>query len=79
MVDYVRISASLDNRVAEYVDHLHEHFEHPPVVRDGAYMPPAAAGYGIAMKRESLESYAFPDGAVWRARRERKQPIGTRS
>jgi L-alanine-DL-glutamate epimerase-like enolase superfamily enzyme len=44
MIDYTCISASLDDRVAEYVDHLHEHFEHPVVVRNGRYMPPTAPG-----------------------------------
>ena len=68
MVDFVRIGASLDGRIAEYVDHLHEHFEHPPVIADAAYMPPTAPGYGVTMKPESLERFAFPDGPVWSAR-----------
>ena len=65
MIDYICISASLENRIAEYVDHLHEHFVDPVVIRDGAYMPPTAPGYGITMKRESLERFSFPDGPVW--------------
>ena len=69
MIDYTCISASLDDRVAEYVDHLHEHFEHPVVVRNGAYMPPTAPGYGVTMKPESLARFAYPDGAAWRERR----------
>jgi L-fuconate dehydratase len=68
MVDTIAISASLEGRVAEYVSNLHEHFENPAVVRGGAYLPPTAPGYGITMKRASLERYAFPDGPVWKER-----------
>jgi L-fuconate dehydratase len=68
MVDYTRIGASLENRVAEYVDHLHEHFEHPVVINDGHYMPPTAPGYSITMKPASLAEFRFPDGPVWSSR-----------
>ena len=63
--DYIAVSASLENRIVEYVDHLHEHFVDPVVVRDGRYMPPTAPGYSIAMKQESIDTYAFPAGAAW--------------
>jgi L-fuconate dehydratase len=65
IVDYIAVSASLEDRIVEYVDHLHEHFAHPVVIRDGRYMPPEAPGYSIEMKRASLDHYAFPDGAAW--------------
>jgi L-fuconate dehydratase len=65
MIDYARIGASFELRVAEYVDHLHEHFENPCVIRNGRYMPPTAPGYSITMKPNSLVEYAFPDGPVW--------------
>jgi L-fuconate dehydratase len=68
MVDYTRIGASFENRVAEYVDHLHEHFEHPCVVRNARYVPPEAPGYGIQMKARSLAEFRFPDGPVWQKR-----------
>lgn len=55
LIDYICVSGSLDNRVLEYVDHLHEHFVDPVVMRDGHYMPPAAPGYSIEMKPDSLE------------------------
>src|SRR2546421_6443719 len=64
--DYIAVSASLENRVVEYVDHLHEHFVHPVVVRDGRYLAPTAPGYSIEMKPESREAYRYPDGAAWR-------------
>ena len=69
--DYVAVSASLENRIVEYVDHLHEHFVHPVVIRDGRYQAPTAPGYSITMKPESLHTFAFPDGAAWSHRQER--------
>ena len=64
MFDYIAVSASLENRVVEYVDHLHEHFVNPVVVRDGRYWPPAAPGFSITMKPASLDKYEFPNGPV---------------
>lgn len=66
MIDYIAISGSLENRIIEYVDHLHEHFFDPVVIKNGAYMPPSMAGYSITMKPESLEEYSFPNGSFWR-------------
>ena len=65
MVDYIAISGTTENRVIEYVDHLHEHFLDPVVIRNGAYMAPYKPGYSIEMKEESLVQYRFPDGPVW--------------
>jgi L-fuconate dehydratase len=65
-IDYVCISGSLDGRMIEYVDHLHEHFLDPVVVRRGAYVMPTASGYSTQMHRESLDRYRYPDGAAWR-------------
>jgi L-fuconate dehydratase len=67
MVDYLRVSASVDNRVIEYVDHLHEHFQAPVVMRGGRYMPPTEPGYSATMRPETLRDYAFPNGRVWAA------------
>ena len=63
--DFIAVSASLENRIVEYVDHLHEHFVDPVVVSNGRYVPPGAPGYSIEMKPETLREYAFPDGAMW--------------
>jgi len=65
IVDYVAVSGSLDGRVLEYVDHLHEHFEDPVVIRAGHYMLPRAPGYSITMKPASIAEHRFPDGAAW--------------
>jgi len=66
MIDYVCISGSLENRVIEYVDHLHEHFVDPVIVKNSAYFPPTAPGYSITMKAESLSKYTYPEGEAWR-------------
>jgi len=66
MIDYICISGSMENRIIEYVDHLHEHFKYPVVIRNGNYMPPLAAGYSITMKNTSIAAYSFPDGEMWR-------------
>ncbi|HEV8265763.1 MAG TPA: L-fuconate dehydratase [Gemmatimonadales bacterium] len=66
MFDYICVSASLEDRIVEYVDHLHEHFLDPVVIRDGRYMVPTAPGYSITMRPESVARYAYPDGAAWR-------------
>jgi L-fuconate dehydratase len=65
--DYIAVSASLENRILEYVDHLHGHFLDPVVIKDGRYMPPSVPGYSITMKAESLEQYEFPGGNAWRS------------
>jgi L-fuconate dehydratase len=65
MFDFVAVSGSLENRVIEYVDHLHEHFVDPVVVRRGRYLAPTAAGSGATMRPQTLAAYSFPDGAVW--------------
>lgn len=66
LFDYIAVSASLENRIVEYVDHLHEHFIDPVVIRNGRYVPPAAPGYSITMRKDSLETYAYPHGDAWR-------------
>jgi L-fuconate dehydratase len=63
--DYIAVSGSLENRVLEYVDHLHQHFVDPVIMRDGHYMPPQAPGYSITMKEGSLDEHSFPDGPKW--------------
>jgi L-fuconate dehydratase len=64
--DYVGVSASLENRVCEYVDHLHEHFVDPCVVKNARYLVPEAPGYSIEMKPSSVAEYEFPGGPAWR-------------
>ncbi|RNL85297.1 enolase C-terminal domain-like protein [Halostreptopolyspora alba] len=69
MIDHIAVSGPVEGRVAEYVDHLHEHFVDPCVVRDGAYTLPTAPGYSSEMMPQSLAAWAWPDGAEWKRRR----------
>lgn len=64
--DYVCVAGSLENRVLEYVDHLHEHFVDPVVIKNGRYTTPSATGYSITMRPESLSEFEFPNGPAWR-------------
>lgn len=68
MIDYVQISAAIGDRVIEYVDHLHEHFEDPCRVRNGFYEAPAAPGFSVKMHAATLERFQFPNGSEWRTR-----------
>ena len=65
MIDYICVSGTFENRVLEFVDHLHEHFIDPVVMKHGRYMPPKRPGYSIEMKPESLDRHEFPNGVVW--------------
>jgi L-fuconate dehydratase len=65
MFDYVAVGASFDDRVCEFVDHLHEHFVDPVRVVNGRYLAPTAPGYSIEIRPESLSEFAFPDGPGW--------------
>lgn len=65
MFDYIAVAGTMEGRVIEYVDHLHEHFEDPVVVRRGRYLPPTRPGYSIAIRERSRLAHRFPDGDVW--------------
>ena len=65
MWDYLAVSGRMDDRVAEYVDHLHEHFETPVRMRRGRYLAPETPGYGTTIRPESRDAYRYPGGPVW--------------
>ena len=65
LFDYIAVSGSLENRVLEYVEHLHQHFVDPVVIRNGCYVPPQAPGYSVTMRPESIREFEFPTGSVW--------------
>ena len=67
MFDFIAVTGTMDGRVIEYVDHLHEHFVDPVVIRDGRYLAPTRPGYSTAIKPESRTEYQYPDGPVWAA------------
>ncbi|MFI6541493.1 L-fuconate dehydratase [Nonomuraea sp. NPDC050547] len=66
MFDYVAVSGSLDGRVIEYVDHLHEHFADPVVIENGNYVAPSMPGFSAEMHPESIAAHVYPGGEVWR-------------
>ncbi|AXE90419.1 L-fuconate dehydratase [Streptomyces sp. Go-475] len=75
MFDYLALSGTTENRVIEYVDHLHEHFTVPVVMREGHYTAPLAPGFSAMMKEESIAEYRYPDGTFWVADRAGREEV----
>lgn len=71
MIDFICVSGTMENRIIEYIDHLHEHFKTPAIIKHGCYMPPPAPGYSVEMKAESIAAYLFPDGKMWMENKDR--------
>ncbi|MFF2095940.1 L-fuconate dehydratase [Streptomyces sp. NPDC058202] len=67
MFDFVALAGTTDDRVIEYVDHLHDHFTEPVVIRDGRYTAPTAPGFSATMRPESIAEFTYPDGTFWTA------------
>lgn len=65
MFDFAAVSATMADRVLEYVDHLHEHFADPVRVSAGRYLAPSAPGFSATLRPESLRDHEFPHGSVW--------------
>lgn len=59
MIDYLCFSGTMEGRIIEYVDHLHEHFEDPCVIKNAAYTAPQKPGFSITMKAASRDQYRF--------------------
>ncbi len=57
IIDFLSISGSWEGRVTEYVDHLHEHFVTPCVLKNGRYQAPTAPGFSIEMKADTLAMF----------------------
>jgi L-fuconate dehydratase len=66
MFDFIAVSGTMEGRVIEFVDHLHEHFEEPVVIRRGRYLAPTKPGYSITIKPASRKAYRFPGGEIWK-------------
>lgn len=65
MFDFVAVSRSTENRVIEYVDHLHEHFLDPVAIEDGHYVAPTRPGFSAEMDVETLTDFRYPTGKIW--------------
>ncbi|MFF1678155.1 L-fuconate dehydratase [Streptomyces sp. NPDC058256] len=68
MFDYVAVSGTTENRVIEYVDHLHEHFTDPVRIREGHYLAPTAPGISAELHPDSVAAHRYPEGPVWEAK-----------
>ncbi|KAL0132376.1 hypothetical protein PUN28_000271 [Cardiocondyla obscurior] len=66
MWDYICLSQTIENRIIEFVDQQHEHFEDPVCIKRAAYMPPMNPGYSTKLKEESILEYSYPDGNYWK-------------
>jgi L-fuconate dehydratase len=67
MFDFVALSGSTVDRMIEFVDHLHEHFLDPVVIRDGHYAAPTRPGFSAQMHPLSIAMYTYPHGGFWAA------------
>jgi L-fuconate dehydratase len=56
----------MEDRVLEFVDHLHEHFRYPVTIRNAHYLLPQEPGYSCEILPESLDRFEFPVGEVWK-------------
>lgn len=66
--DYIAVSASMDHRLVEYVDHVQQHVTDPATIVDGRYMIPTTPGYGTQLRDTSVDLYRYPDGGYWSRR-----------
>nr|WP_279672195.1 L-fuconate dehydratase [Flexivirga meconopsidis] len=66
MFDFVALTGTTQDRVIEYVDHLHEEFVVPAVINDGHYVAPTTPGFSSQMRDDALHDYEYPNGPVWR-------------
>lgn len=64
LIDYICVSGTLDRRMLEYVDHLHEHCKTPVTLKNSKITPPLVPGYSVEMYRQSIEDYTFPTGKI---------------
>lgn len=67
-LDYLCIGSSdylADQRMVEYVEHLHEHFTDPVMIDNGHYRLPSKPGYSARIKPISIARYHYPDGGYW--------------
>ena len=67
MFDYVALTGTVEDRVIEYVDHLHEHFAAPVAIANGRYAAPTTPGFSAQMLPRSIATYSYPDGTFWAA------------
>jgi len=67
MFDFVNVSGTMDGRMIEFADHLHEHFVTPAKIVGGRYQTPPNPGSGAEILEASIAEWIFPDGSGWKA------------
>lgn len=65
MFDAVAVTGHHPDRVVEFVDHLHEHFVVPTIIKNAHYMPPLKPGAGGEMFAKTISDFTFPTGREW--------------
>jgi L-fuconate dehydratase len=65
MFDFIAVSGTMERRMIEYVEHLHEHFEDPVVIQRGRYIAPMRPGYSVEIREASRLAHRYPDGQAW--------------
>jgi L-fuconate dehydratase len=65
MFDFIAVSGRMDDRVIEFVDHLHEHMVDPVTIRRARYLAPSAPGYSTEIRAASRREFEYPRGAAW--------------
>lgn len=73
MWDFISLSGTMTDRVIEYVDQQHEHFEDPVKLKNACYVPPATPGYSTKLKLNCTVNYSYPNGFIWQPKC--KQPL----
>lgn len=63
--DMICLSGTTKDRIIEYVDQQHEHFENPTVIQKAHYIPPMTMGYSTKLKKESIINFVYPQGKEW--------------
>ncbi|MGW0885749.1 L-fuconate dehydratase [Streptomyces sp. NPDC002671] len=67
MFDYIALSGTVEDRVIEFVDHLHQHFLDPVVIDGGHYRAPTVPGFSATMYQATIDTFSYPDGTFWAA------------
>ena len=65
MFDFVAVSRTMEGRMIEFADHLHEHFVTPASIVGGRYQTSTAPGSGAEILESSIGEWIFPEGTGW--------------
>jgi L-fuconate dehydratase len=65
MYDFVAVSRTMDGRMIEFADHLHEHFVTPASIVGVRYRTPTSPGSGAELLESSIDTWIFPEGSGW--------------